>query len=284
MNRVFFGRMITQEEIALMKWVCQTYPGLARSELAGTVCELIGWTTPSGEAKIPQCRACLATLDAEGVLDLPASKTRKAVTGRTPLEFHASPPEPVMACEDLELFIARPGASLRRWRAYMDRYHPLGGNQAFGSRLHYFIRSNGIDLGCLQFSASSWALASRDKWIGWSVEDRKTYLHLIVNNSRFLVLPNNHIRNFASRALALAARRIVRDWADAFNYSPVLLETFVDSRSYRGTCYKAANWIFLGHTQGRGRMDRFHDSRLSRKLVFVYPLRPDFRDVLTRNR
>jgi len=283
-SRVFFGRAITQEEIALMKWVCQTYPGLARSELAGTVCELIGWTTPSGEAKISQCRACLATLEAEGVLELPALKRRKAVAGRAPSVLSGPPQESVIACEDLELCIARPGVSLRRWREYMDRYHPLGGPQAFGSRLHYFIRSNGTDLGCLQFSASSWALAARDQWIGWSVEDRKARLHLIVNNSRFLVLPNNHVKNFASRALALAARQIVHDWIVAFHYSPVLLETFVDSCSYRGTCYKAANWIFLGHTKGRGRMDRHHNSRLSSKLVFVYPLRPDFRNVLIANR
>jgi len=130
------------------------------------------------------------------------------------------------------------------------------------------------------FSAASWALEDRDKWIGWSEADRNARLFLVVNNSRFLILPNVRIKNLASRALSLAARQIKYDWKREFDYSPVLLETFVDLSRYTGVSYRAANWVLLGRTKGRGRNDRRHDSRLSVKAIFAYPLRPDFADVL----
>ena len=168
----------------------------------------------------------------------------------------------------------------RRWREYISRYHTIGYKQAYGAQLKYFITSDGVDLGCLQFSAAAWALQKRDEWIGWSVEDRKARLNLVLNNSRYLVLPWVHIRNLSSRALSAAARRICEDWLNAYCYAPVLLETFVDTTFYRGTSYLSANWVYLGETQGRGRMDRHHEHGLSQKAIFMYPLRKDFRAVL----
>jgi hypothetical protein len=273
------GREITAEDMDTIKWVRGAYPNLSRSELAGTACELIGWVTPAGGAKIQQCMAFFAKMEAEGKLDLPAIKTRKAPTKKTN-QLNPSDMLDVTNCGNIELTIARPGNEQRRWREYVNSFHSLGDKMVFGSRLHYFIRSEGHDLGCLQFSAASWALADRDKWIGWSAEDRKARLFLVVNNSRFMILPNVRIKNLASRALAMAARQIRSDWEREFNFSPVLLETFVDTTHYSGISYKAANWILLGHTKGRGRMDRYHDASLSEKAIFVYPLRPDFADVL----
>ena len=273
------GREITSEDMRIIKWARTTYPHLSRNELAGTVCELIGWVTPAGSAKTPQCMAFFAKMEAEGKLDLPALKTRKAPTRRITRINDADMPE-ATDCGNIELIIAKPGSEQRKWREYVNSFHSLGDKMVFGSRLHYFIRSEGRDLGCLQFSAASWALADRDDWIGWTVEDRKARLFLVVNNSRFLILPNVHIKNLASRALSLAARQIKSDWKREFDYSPVLLETFVDTDHYTGVSYKAANWILLGRTKGRGRMDRHHDSSLSAKAIFVYPLRPDFTDVL----
>ena len=273
------GREITNEDMNIIKWARSTYPHLSRNELAGTVCELIGWVTPAGGAKIPQCMAFFAKMEAEGKLDLPALKTRQAPTRKITRLNDADMLE-ATDCGDIELSIAKPGSEQRRWREYVNSFHSLGDKTVFGSRLHYFIRSEGRDLGCLQFSSSSWALADRDKWIGWSVEDRKARLFLVVNNSRFLILPKVCIKNLASRALSLATRQIQSDWKREFDYSPVLLETFVDTDYYTGASYKAANWILLGRTKGRGRMDRHHDASLSAKAIFVYPLRPDFADVL----
>jgi hypothetical protein len=156
----------------------------------------------------------------------------------------------------------------------------LGYKRAYGAQIRYFIRSGNDDLGCLQFSASAWALAPRDKWIGWLPQARKARLHLIVNNSRFLVLPWVQVKNMASRALSLVARRIESDWLHEYNYAPVLLETFVDSAYYKGTCYKASNWSYLGQTQGRGRYDRYHENQLTDKAIYVYPLHRRFRSIL----
>lgn len=283
MAELFSGREITADDMELIKWARASYPNLSRYELAGTVCELIGWVTPAGDAKIPQCMAFFAQMEADGKLDLPVLKTRKPAsrkgTPAKPLTYADLPPE-ITKCGNIELCIAKPGAEMRKWRDYIDAFHSLGDKMVFGSRLHYFIRSDNHDLGCLQFSAASWSLEVRDKWIGWSVEDRRTRLFLVVNNSRFLLLPNVHIKNLASRVLSLAARQIQNDWTRKFGYAPVLLESFVDSAHYSGTCYKAANWLQLGYTKGRGRMDRHHDAHLSPKTIFVYPLRPDFADVL----
>jgi hypothetical protein len=145
--------------------------------------------------------------------------------------------------------------------------------------MRYFVTSDGVDLGCMLFSASSWALAPREDWIGWTLEDRKARLHLVVNNSRFLLLPWVRVRNLASRALSLAARQLQGDWLEEYLYAPVLLETFIDA-THTGACYKASNWIYLGETQGRGRNDRDHGKRLSRKSIYVLPLQRDFRAVL----
>jgi hypothetical protein len=137
-------------------------------------------------------------------------------------------------------------------------------------------------LGCLLFSASAWALAARDEWIGWSKVDRSLRLNLIVNNTRFLIFPWVRVKNLASKALSLAAKRIRCDWQARYGYSPVLLETFVDMEKYHGTCYKAANWVLLGQTAGRGRMDRYTKHLSTPKLIYMYPLQRDFRAILCK--
>lgn len=278
----FSGRAITGDDMELIRWAASTYPKLSRSELAGTVCEFLGWVTPAGRAKIPQCLACFAELESRGLLALPPPMGRKPPGAPPPqISLLSAPETPAAECGGLELEIAKPGGSLRIWREYVAQYHALGDKKMFGSRLHYFIKSDGRILGCLQFSASAWALKPRDEWIGWSAADRKERLHLIANNSRFVIAPSVRIKNLASRTLSIAAKQIKRDWLDAYSYAPVLLETFVDTSVHRGTIYKASNWLCLGHTQGRGRMDCRHDAAISPKAIFVYPLQPDFKDVLT---
>ena len=279
----FSGRKITADDMELIIWARNNYPSLSRHELAGTVCELIGWVNPAGGAKVPQCMTFFSQMEAEGKLDLPALRAKKSSVKKEKAEILFTSGfnlQEKTICGDIELTIATPGADLQKWRAYVETFHMLGDKMAFGSRLHYFIRSDGCDLGCLQFSAASWSLEPRDKWIGWSAEDRKKRLFLVVNNSRFLILPNVHIKNLASRVLSLAAKQIQTDWGQTFGYVPVLLESFVDTSHYYGTAYKASNWVFLGNTKGRGRMDRHHDSHLSSKAIFVYPIHPDFSDVL----
>jgi hypothetical protein len=282
--RVFSGRTFSPEDIELIKWARKTYQKLHRHEFAGTVCELLGWTTPSGRAKQNQCMAFLEKLEAEGIVQLPpvdTARQNKCRVRRVTFEFDTSELKgEVGEYEPIRLVIAQPGQDLKRWRAYVEEYHRLGDKQVFGSRLQYFIKSGSTELGCLQFSASSWSLSEREQWIGWKVEDRKQRLHLIINNSRFLIFPWVHIRNLASKALSLAARQIQTDWLREYCYAPVLLETFVDLEHFKGTCYKAANWLYLGNTKGRGRMDRNKEYTLSQKAIFMYPLQEDFKACL----
>lgn len=287
--RFFSGKSFSTEDIELIKWTVKKYPQLARRELAETICEFLDWVTDGGNPKHVQCGAFLERLETEGMIELPEKKKQKQVQnlGRVStadkaamLEVVKSEPADISECGLVELVIADDATKRRRWRMHVEQYHMLGYKQTFGCRIQYFIVSEGVELGCMQFSASSWALKERDHWIGWSSDIRKKHLRFIINNSRFLIYPWVHVPNLASRALSAAARRIEKDWLQAFCYAPVLLETFVDTSHFKGTCYKAANWIYLGDTQGRGRNDRNKESLLTRKAIYMYPLRRDFRAVL----
>jgi len=280
----FSGRNFTSEEIDLIKWTRKRYPQLSRTELARTLCEFLEWTTPAGRGKTPQCTSFLEKLEEEGYLELPPIDVSKRRVRNPKLpDFQINITPITGELKDLlpiHLEIARAGINLKLWRRYIRDYHMLGDKKVFGSRLAYFIKSNETILGCLQFSASSWALKSRDEWIGWSVEDRKQRLDLIVNNSRFLILPWVNVKNLASKALSLAIKQLQEDWLREYCYAPVLLETFVDTTHFAGTCYKASNWIYLGETQGRGRMDTEREFSVSRKAIYMYPLQKDFKDCL----
>ncbi len=283
--RVFSGRTFSSEEMELIKWTINKYTRLSRQELARTICEFIGWATPAGIPKRAQCIEFLEVLDSEGLIKLPAKRNVSKVKKLSTMdESILLPQEEVIGnvkdFEPITLEIARPGVELKRWRSYVNQYHMLQDKMVFGARLQYFIKSGDKELGCIQFSASAWALEEREKWLDWTIDDRRNRLNLIVNNSRYLIFPWVHIKNLASRVLSLASRQIQEDWLREYCYAPVLLETFVDLEHFKGTCYKAANWRYLGETKGRGRMDRNKECGLSRKAIFMYPLQRDFKAIL----
>jgi hypothetical protein len=284
--RVFSGREFSADDISLIKETVKMYPKLSQKELASTVCELIGWLSPGGRTKRIQCINFLRQLEVEGIITLPAVRVEKVSSKRVDIEATdriiiagAADQEVVTSCGEIKLEIVRPGVRLAVWREYVRKHHILGDPNVTGSQLRYMITSEGRDLGCFLFSASSWALAPREKWIGWTAEEKTSRLHLIVNNSRFLLLPWIQIRYLASRALSMVARRIQKDWLDEYCYAPVLLETFVEP-PFKGTAYKASNWIYLGDTQGRGRNDRYGERLLTRKAIYVMPLQRNFRAIL----
>ena len=164
----------------------------------------------------------------------------------------------------------------------VHRYHYLGYQPLPGAQLRYLITSAGRMLGAFGFGAAAWKTAPRDQWIGWTAEQRKRNLHLVVNNARFLILPWVKSPNLASKVLSMAARRLPTDWQTAYSYRPVLLETFVQKDRFAGTCYKAANWRYLGDTKGRGKLDVKHENTIPIKAIFVYPLVSDLRSQLAR--
>lgn len=282
----FSGRYFSADDIELIKSTIAAYPNLPQTELASTVCELIGWVQINGNPKTVQCLSYLRKLEESGVIKLPPSRASKAIripaSGQMLNDGIATVgDDETYSCDTIQLEVVQSKDSLKRWQLYMRDYHILGVPNAYGNQMRYMIMSDTErDLGCLLFSAASWALAPRDKLIGWSPAVRKERLHLIVNNSRFLVLPGVQIKNMASRALSMSARRIQSDWLRRYCYSPVLLETFVDTAKYKGTSYKASNWRYIGETQGRGRNDRQHEQPVPRKAIYIYPLQQDFISVL----
>ena len=274
----FCGRTFRADELELMRQMAREFSGLGVTEIARTVCELLNWTRPNGRLKNHECRQLLERLQGEGFLQLPALRQRG---GRGPRRADGPrphwEPKPVTGtareCEPLELALVEGPAESRRWRELLERYHYLGCRVPFGAHLRYWVRNRERELACLLWTSPAWKMQTRDAWIGWSDEQRRSNLQRIVNDGRFLILPWVQVKGLASKILALNARQIPRDWEMRYGCRPLLLETLVDAARFRGTCYRAANWIHLGQTAGRGRMDREHEAHgASVKDIYVYPL------------
>jgi hypothetical protein len=285
----FCGRTFGASELELMRQTAQEFSALGVTEIARTVCELLEWTRPNGGLKNHECRQLLEQLQTEGFLKLPA--VRK-LGGRGPrradLSESCCEPAPVHCtareCEPLELALVESQAESRRWREQVERYHYLGCRVPFGAHLRYWVRNRERELACLLWTSPAWKMQARDEWIGWNDEQRQRNLQWIVNNARFLILPWVRVQGLASKILALSARRLPPDWENHYGYRPLLLETLVDASRFRGTCYRAANWIHVGQTAGRGRMDRAHTAHgQAVKDIYVYPLARDARQQLCRD-
>lgn len=291
---VFKDRTFAAEELSLVEEVVTRYRGLSRQELANTVCELLGWRRPNGGLKTWECKALLAELEARGRLELPALRQTKPRGARTAVArtAHGEPQAALRATlrdvAPVQLRRVVSPQQRRLWRELIERYHYLGHRVAFGAHLRYLIevaRPRAMVVGCLQLASPAWRIAGRDQWVGWSDAQRRTRLQRVVNNSRFLIVPWVEVRNLASHVLARMTREMPAHWERAYGVRPVLLETLVDAQRFAGTCYRAAGWLELGTTTGRGRDDRHHHRHAQApKTVFVHPLRPDAREVLRGER
>ena len=278
-----YGRTFRATDLELMRQIARECAALGVTEIARTVCELLEWKRPSGRLKNHECRQLLERLQAAGILTLPPVRV---LGGRGPRRVNISAPcaEPASVecaasdCDPLELVLIAGAAESRRWREQLERYHYLGCRVPFGAHLRYWVRHRDRDLACLLWTSPAWKMQARDGWIGWGDEQRRRNLSWIVNNGRFLMLPWVRVPGLASKILALSARQLPRDWEARYGYRPLLLETLVDAARFRGTCYRAANWIHVGQTAGRGRMDRRHQAHgRAVKNIYVYPLVRDVR-------
>jgi hypothetical protein len=178
--------------------------------------------------------------------------------------------------EPLELRVVQSRSESRLWTELIERHHYFAYRVPVGANLRYIVRSPRSReqvLACLLWSSPAWKMAPRDQWIGWNPEQRAHNLQRVVNNSRFLILPWVQVQGLASKILGQSARQLPSDWELRYGYRPLLLETLVDARRFRGTCYRAANWLHVGQTTGRGRMDREHQRHgQAIKDIYVYPL------------
>jgi len=274
----FCGRTFVAAELAVMRQTAQEFSALGVTEIARTVCELLEWTRPNGGLKNHECRQLLERLQTEGFMKLPEVR-KLGGRGRRRADVSEACCEQVpvacavSACEPLELALVEGPAESRQWREQVERYHYLGCRVPFGANLRYWVRHGERELACLLWTSPAWKMQARDSWIGWSDEQRRSNLQRIVNNGRFLILPWVKVKGLASKILALSARQMPRDWEMRYGCRPLLLETLVDAARFRGTCYRAANWIHLGQTAGRGRMDREHEAHgAAVKDIYVCPL------------
>jgi len=279
----FSGRTFSAAELELIRETVRDFSNLSLTELSKTLCELLEWKRPTGKLKYEECRAFLEHLRDQGVLTLPGLRATAAPGPRRIVSTSQSDAQSAVTGSAgdfdpliLHLIQASNPTLNSLFKQYVDRYHYLRYRIPFGAHLRYLVESSqlpGRYLACLQFSSPAWTMAPRDAWIGWNAEQRKCNLQFVVSNSRFLVLPWVSVRGLASKILSLAARRLPQDWYSLYGYRPLLLETLVDRSRFSGTCYKAGNWIHLGATQGRGRMDRDHAAQdQAIKDIFVYPL------------
>lgn len=279
----FSGRTFSVAELHLIQAVSAECTALGRTEIARTICELLAWTRPTGRLKHHECRRLLERLEERGVVRLPPVRplgrrgprvVRGTAPGEPESEVHGSVGQ--FTPLRLEVVSAGPGGASRLWTELIARHHYVGYRVPVGATLRYLVRSAHCPervLACLLWTSAAWKIAVRDHWIGWTEAQRRRNLPYIVNNSRFLILPWVRIRGLASTILARCARQLPQEWAARYGYRPLLLETLVDPARFRGTCYRAANWLALGRTQGRGRMDRTHQAQgRAPKDVYVYPL------------
>jgi hypothetical protein len=280
----FCGRPVRDEEWSVIAEIVDSC-GISRHELARTICEALGWVRPNGRLKTRECYEYLEVVEAEGLLRLPARREQRP-RGRTSVVFTEAGSEREERVGELAdvapvmLGLVTDAEDRALWRELVERYHYLGHKVAYGAHLRYLIwisKPERALAGCLQFSSPARWLAGRDRFIGWDDATRQKNLVRIVNNSRFLILPWLEIKGLASHVLSLAASVVADDWEEAYGVRPVLLETFVERERFAGTCYLAANWVEVGTTAGRGRMDRENRAAEPAKRCLVYPLRRDFR-------
>lgn len=281
------GRQFDLKDIEFIQKLIDDDPSLTRAALSRKVCQLFDWRTTDGRLKDMSCRVALLKLHRKELLRLPkATKiiVRKTRKDQPPLKNE----KPILkSAGQLKALSLVPVISTvpklsKLWNAIIAHYHYLGYKPLVGAQFRYLIHCAGGWLGALGFSAAAWKLAPRDHYIGWSPKQREANLQYIVCNSRFLILPWVQSKNLASKVLSLAAKQIGSDWFTAYGYQPVLLETFVDKERFLGTCYRAANWYYVGQTQGRGKLDREHAHAVSVKDIYLYPLCSNFKDILCR--
>jgi hypothetical protein len=283
----YCGREFTRSEIEGIRQLIADHSTATRAHLSRLVCEQIGWSRDDGRLKDMSCRVAMLRMRDDGLVRLPpprnGNNNGKPYLRRTLL---AEPGPPLLAASpkelgDLQLQLVTDRHDSHLHNEYLDRYHYLGYKPLPGAQLRYFVRAAGRILALLGFGAAAWKTQPRDRFIGWTAQQRQQRLHLVTNNARFLILPWIRCHNLASCILGMTARRLAHDWHCRYGYRPVLLETFVERPRFRGTCYKAANWIFLGDTKGRGKLDVHNLASLPKKAIWVHPLDKDFRRFLS---
>jgi hypothetical protein len=285
---VMQGREVSGADIELIRDLLVEHPQWGRTRLSEELCGRWGWRNAQGCPKDMAARTLLLKLERGGYLRLPP-RQRPSSNGlrnrHVPVVEPATDPirGTLRDLRPLSVSVATPGSQdLRLFNGLLARYHYLGHRNTVGENLRYLVRDrHGRPVACALFGSAAWKCAARDAFLGWERTARERNLQRLTNNTRFLVLPWVLVPLMASHVLGLLARRIRTDWQAKYGHPVQAMETFVDRDRFQGTCYRAANWLRLGATQGRTRNDRKHRIRTAIKDVYLYPLVADFRRELS---
>lgn len=284
------GRELTAEQIAFVRVQIEENPSMSRRRLSAMLCEAWDWKQPNGHLCDMICRGVLLECERAGLLRLPPQKFIPAnpLAGRRKrppaLEVDRSPI--VGRLKDLgtlEIRQVRRSGREGLWAGLIEAHHYLGYSHLVGEQLKYLVFAAGRPIAALGFSSAPRHLGPRDRFIGWTSEQRGAGIRLLAYNNRFLILPWVRVAHLASHLLGRIARRISPDWQGLYRHPIYFLETFVDPERHAGTCYRAANWLLLGRTTGRGKDDLTHRPNRSLKDIWGYPLVADFRTRLLRH-
>lgn len=281
------GRAVTPADIEFIRDLIARHPEASRRALSVKLCEAWRWVQANGALRDMVARGLCLHLHRQGLIELPAQKRRPPNNvvrhhrpAPAPLLQWAPLEGPVSSLRPLEIRQVRRTPDEPLFNSLIETHHYLGYARPVGEHLKYLVFSRGTPVACVAWSSAPRHLGCRDRFIGWSPEVRRRNVHLLAYNTRFLILPWARLPHLASHILAQVARRISADWAQFYEHPIWFLETFVDPERFRGTCYRAANWILLGVTTGRGKDDQTHKANRSLKQILGYPLAADFREKL----
>jgi hypothetical protein len=287
----YVGRDFSCEEIAYIRALCSDPATPTREAIARAACEALCWRAQNGALKTMSAKVAFLAMHRDGLITLPPPR-RQHTNGRAQrylapeAQDHLPIPMPATLEDigEIRVRLVTDKAASARWNEAIARHHYLGYVPLAGAQLRYLIEADAGLLAAVSFGASAWKCAPRDSHIGWDATTRQSRLHLVVGNARFLILPDAHVGNLASKVLARVTTALPGHWRERYGYAPVLVETFVEKHRFAGTSYQAANWIRVGETQGRGKLDRYHANALPVKDVYLYPLHRRYREILTAPR
>ena len=282
------GRQVTESDLGQVRALIAAHPHASRRTLSKQLCEAWQWVQPNGSLRDMVCRGLMLGLHRAGLIALPARHRRPpnplarrvrphaVEIDRTPV--HA----PLAALGALEFVPVRRTAAEPLFNALIEAHHYLGYTQPVGEQLKYLAYAGQQPVACFAWSSAPRHLEPRDRFIGWSLPARRHNIRFVAYNTRFLILPWVEVRHLASHLLGRMMRRLSADWQRLYGHPIYFAETFVDRQRFAGSCYRAANWVHLGVTTGRGKDDQTHRANRPRKDVYGYPLARDFRAKLAQ--
>lgn len=280
------GRSITDADVTSIRAFIAENPGASRNALSQQLCERWGWVQPNGALRDMVMRGLLLALHRAELIELPrvrlVTKNPLALRARpAPVSIDSTPIEGRLAeIRPLEFRQVRRTAEERIFNGLIEEHHYLGYVQPVGEHLKYIVYAKDRPVACVAWSSAPRHLGPRDRFIGWSPDARRRNIRFLAYNTRYLILPWVKVPHLASHILGRMARLLPVDWERVYGHPVYYLETFVDPQRNRGTCYRAANWIFLGRTTGRGNNAPTKRPRVPVKEILGLPLSRRFRKLL----